>query len=671
MARLPSAEDLGQRPTPQSGRAISGYDGGQVARAMQGAGQVLGQIADKWQQEDDAQAVHEARRKLNDWERSSVFDPEKGAVAKRGKDAFDLPKTLTEDFDKFSSEVGGSLANKRQKAAFAEIALSRRSQIGAWADGHALKQREVFHEGQYQADMKDFEDRAVLYAADPTKVKTELALQNERTVGYLRGKGQSEELIAAAVKENAKLAHEAVSSELLQEFEGLLVGEDEDGAKAYLNANRERMTGKNALSAERGLRALRNQNATEAERQAAKAERERDKALKEAERTVDELRDFWIGGGSPELGYIAEVQSKTQGTPFEAAANAMINQAQKGAAHGASTLPRQEASIRAMEAALANGSNPDAEKTLAYARQVTDRQKAEYKENPWAAGARFARLPSVPDAPLPKAEMAPEYIKQVLPIMDEIEAASGMPASPFQPAQAWKLAQDLQALPVADRAAVLGQTGEQLTIQRIAALADQLDKGNRPLSLALKLGAGRTTLDRAVQETMLRGADAIKDKTVKRDDAVLTGWRAEITQMVRGTLGDAQAEQDVIDAAYYTRAGMDEPGYPGKAGNETAVKLVIGQPLERGGVRTILPRGMDEDTFTDKLREYTPEKLRSLAPAGEVYFRGQKRTLAQLSSALPGMGLRRNGAGQYAPIASGAMVTLDPQGQIPLLLEVR
>lgn len=403
----------------------------------------------------------------------------------------------------------------------------------------------------------------------------------------------------------------------------------------------------------------------------AKAEHLLDKTLRDAEQATDELRKFWIAGGVPDMGYIETVQLRTRGTPYEGAAAAMIQQAQAGASHGASTIPRQEASIRSMESTLAAGSNPEAEKTLAYARQVTDTQKREYKENPFAAAARFQKLPSVPDAPLPNADAVPQYVAQVLPLLNSIEAASGKPVSPLQPAQAQKFSEQLKALPPAQRATVLGQTGEMLNAPRIGALAEQLDKHDRPLALALKMGAGRTTLDRAVQETMLRGADALRDKTVKRDDTALTGWRSEIASMVRGTLGDAQAEQDVIDAAYYTRAGMDEPGYPGKVGNETAVKLVIGQPLERGGVKTILPKGMDEGAFTEKVRSYTPDRLKEMAPAGEVYVRGQKRTLDQLSSSLPGMGMRRNGAGLYAPVSGGAMVTLDKDGQMPLLIEVK
>jgi hypothetical protein len=230
MATLPDVQSLGARPVPQARRAISTFEGGQVGRAVESASKVVGEFADRIQREEDVQAVFEARRQLDAWERDNVFDPEKGAITKRGRDAFDLPKVLPEAFDQFSQQVGSTLQTPRQKQAFTELALSRRAQIGSWADGHAIKQRDVFSEGQYQADLKAFADRAVLYADDPAKVATELALQNQRTVGYLRGKGQSEELIGEAVKENTSRVHTSVIASMLD-------GGNASAAQAYLTKN--------------------------------------------------------------------------------------------------------------------------------------------------------------------------------------------------------------------------------------------------------------------------------------------------------------------------------------------------------------------------------------------------------------------------------------------------
>lgn len=218
MPRLPSSDVLGPRPTPQSARGITGYDGGAVGRALEGAGAQVGRVADTFQQEADAQAVFAARRQLDDWERANVFDPKSGAVSKMGRDAFDLPQTLPVEFDKASGEIGSSLTSLRQRQAFEQMAQSRREQIGAWADRHALQQRESYDHGQYEADISASANRTALLinAGQYDTAKGEVATMQTRTTGFLRNKGRSEEEIAQAVKNNTSKAHIAALNQLLE-----------------------------------------------------------------------------------------------------------------------------------------------------------------------------------------------------------------------------------------------------------------------------------------------------------------------------------------------------------------------------------------------------------------------------------------------------------------------
>lgn len=228
--RLPDATTLGARPVPQSRRGVVSVDGGQVARAVEGLGSTLTQLGENQQKELDAQAVFEARRKLDEWERTAVFDPEKGAAGKRGRDAFDLPETLPQEFDKIAGEVGGSLSTNRQRQAFQEMAASRRNNLAGWADRYAQQQRTVFEQGQYEADIASAADRAALYANDPKTVSGEFAVMQSRTVGFLRGRGASEEEIQQALLKNATQLHGQVAQTLLRT--------DPIGAKKYLDDNK-------------------------------------------------------------------------------------------------------------------------------------------------------------------------------------------------------------------------------------------------------------------------------------------------------------------------------------------------------------------------------------------------------------------------------------------------
>lgn len=401
-----------------------------------------------------------------------------------------------------------------------------------------------------------------------------------------------------------------------------------------------------------------------------------DQALKEAEKATKDLQGFALTGALASPEYIAEVKRYTQGTPFEGAANALLNQSVQGAAFGAQTIARQEQSIQKLEAQAATaGSNPEMQTLLKTARTITETQKREYAENPWQAGTRFARLPAVPPEKIMSAEQVPQIVQKRLNMMGAVETVANMAVSPLQPSEAIDWANKLAAAPVPARAEILAATGAQLSAPRINALAEQLDKGNKPLALMLKLGADQTTAGRTVSELIGRGDEALRDKRVKKDDTALSGWRSEISTIVRSVVGGKMAD-DAIDAAYYVRAAMDAdgtavPGFRLDASAHQAVKLVIGEVVTRGGEKTLLPRGIPEADFEKKLDAYTPAKLREIAPSGLVYIRGKEIRVEQLSGGLSAMGLKRDGSGRYIPSRNGALVTLDAAGTQPLALEVQ
>jgi hypothetical protein len=415
------------------------------------------------------------------------------------------------------------------------------------------------------------------------------------------------------------------------------------------------------------LRALNGHAQALVSQQRNEAERNGERAIKDAEKAVEGLREFALGGGLPDLAYQAQVRTLTRGTPYAEAADALLGQAQVGAAFGSQSLPKQAAALQQM----GMGGNPDEKKLIDFARQVHDTQRRAFDDNPWAAATRFHRLPAVPEAQITDAGQALQLIQQRRPMMSAVEASAGKPVSPLQPGEATQWADRLKALPVEQRADQLATVGQALGIGQVAALADQLDKGNKPLALAMKLGLDRTSAGRTVAGLALRGAQALADKTVKKDDQALTGWRSEIAGMVRGTLGDETAEQDIIEAAYYVRAAMDVegievPGYSLKASNENAVRMVIGTPLERGGVKMLTPRGMDERTFDERSRA----ALQPLA-GQKLYIRGKEMTAEELAVRITGYGMRRDGQGRYTPVLNGAYITTDKDGQQPLRLEVR
>lgn len=225
--RLPDATSLGRRPVPQGNRGFATQNTEAPGRAYEGLGQVIGKVGEDLQQADDEQKVLEYRRKLIEWDKVNVRDPETGAAAKSGKDAFDLPKTLGESFDKFSAEAASGLTTNRQRKLAQDMALGRRDAITSWASGHALREREKFDLGEYQANIAASKDNATLY---PSLAAAELEAMAAATRGYLSKKGLGADAIAGQIKSDASEVHTRIVS-------GMVKDGNAAAAENYFKAN--------------------------------------------------------------------------------------------------------------------------------------------------------------------------------------------------------------------------------------------------------------------------------------------------------------------------------------------------------------------------------------------------------------------------------------------------
>jgi hypothetical protein len=232
MPTLPDVSSLGARPVPVNRQGIARQDTTAAGMGMAQIGNVIGQIGEEIQKKNDEQAVFEARRKLDQWERDTLYDPEKGVASKRGVDALDLPSKIPGEYDKFASQVGETLSSNRQRQVFQEMAQSRRNQVADFTIRHALTQKEVYEKGQLNADMIASSDRAVLLASngDPAAARAELAVSGDRLTSFMKARGASGEEIALALKTTASGAHEAAVRAMVNKG-------DPTAAQAYLEAN--------------------------------------------------------------------------------------------------------------------------------------------------------------------------------------------------------------------------------------------------------------------------------------------------------------------------------------------------------------------------------------------------------------------------------------------------
>ena len=576
-------------------------------------------------------------------------------------------------FDDAASAIEQNLQGPEQKNVFKQRSQVVALQYQASLLAHQAKETDAFNNQTENAQI-DLARRQIFQAPqDPGALAAGLAQIDWAIDQKARRLGFGSE-VAADTKAKYRQA-------VFDDAASLMIERDPRSALAMLNKRvgyRGQEPGDSGSEIINGLDtqklvALRHRAQATVDQMDNKSQAEADARLREAEKTVKDLQSFTMQGLMVDPGYEREVRAAVAGTPFEKAASEFINLSYAGASFGSQTLPAQEARLKQWDAqAAAAGTNPEMAKLVASARQITQTQRAAYAENPWAAATRFGRAPDAGQATIGSPDQAVKVVAQRLALQPVVESYAGGAVSPLQPDEARDFATVVQSLPPNQRAETLGQIGAMLTAPRIQALADQLDKGSKPLALSLKLGAEGTTAGRMVSELVLRGAQALSDKTVKLDDQALAGWRADIAAKVRGTLGDPKAEQDVIDSAFYVRAaqeleGIAAPGFTRGIGSgaEDAIALVAGAPIERAGVKTLLPRGMTADQFNTKTQA-------AMAPlAGQrLFVRGQPVPAESVALRLGGYGMRYNRGG-YTPIVNNAPVTMDSSGSVPLVLRVQ
>lgn len=246
MATMPQ---LGARRTPNDTRQIATVDLSAEGRAIEGFGNTALKISEdlmkQQQQEADAASVFAARRKLDDWERSNLYDSQNGAVAKLGRDSFDLPTTIPKSFDEFAGKLGDGITSPRARNAVQEMITSRRDQALNFVDRHTFQQRQVFEEGQFKADIDSSLNRAALLmdAGDSATSAAEVKLAQTRAVGFLKARGKSEEEIAAATRD--------ISSKAAVSTINLLLDKDKPTeAEKYLRENAGSMKTEDMLRAQ-------------------------------------------------------------------------------------------------------------------------------------------------------------------------------------------------------------------------------------------------------------------------------------------------------------------------------------------------------------------------------------------------------------------------------------
>lgn len=231
MPRLPDINAFGQRPVPVNRQGVAQQDTSAPGESMARLGQVLQQTADRLAEKTDTDNVFDGRRQVEAWTQTHVNGP-KGALAKQGQAAVDAPNAVIEGYDAFVSGVKSKMTTNRQRAAFDQIALSRRVEIQQTLVRHAAGEKEKFERAQLNADLATSVERTVSLgtAGNSSAARAEIDSAGLRLQQHLAARGAPAEQISQALLEHSSRAHVAT-------IDALVSRNQAGAARDYLAAN--------------------------------------------------------------------------------------------------------------------------------------------------------------------------------------------------------------------------------------------------------------------------------------------------------------------------------------------------------------------------------------------------------------------------------------------------
>lgn len=400
-------------------------------------------------------------------------------------------------------------------------------------------------------------------------------------------------------------------------------------------------------------------------RLADKAERDQVKRFNTATDTLNKWGDMTLGGAVASPEFIATAVQQAEGIPELQPRVRDLMETQKAVSGFANLSAPQRAamleSARAERSDPARGTDPNGERRLKAAEQINDRlqQKVDTGEA-WAAAQSVGVIAAAPLMQITNPQQALQVFQQRSQDIGAVEAWAGKKVSPLQPQEAEQLQKIVRTLKPDQAASMLGQIGGVVgDADRIAAVAKQIGDKDGTLGMAMLYANSKTTEGRYTAQLVLEGEQAIKDKTVRVDGAVESGWRADIAKKVRGAYSNQEVENNIVEAAFKIAAAKN-------GGIDNAVNLAAGGIIERNGGKIPLPYGMKEPEFEKRLGAITPDSLASQAPGGFVQAGPARVPLADFVKTLPDARLVHAGQGLYNVRAGNTLVTNERGQRITL-----
>lgn len=237
-AELPGARITAQ-PTAEAFGASQG-------RGLMKVGEAVSRVIERERLAADQIAVLEAERQLGETENALLYDPERGVLNRKGRNAFGAPEETLTAFDERIREIENGLTNDRQRLAFRRSAVRRRLDLDRTVQRHVAAEIQRYDLEQTNAFVSTETSAAIAAAGDAERVGLGIARTRAALADFANRHGLPREWVEQRAGEAVGRIHTGVIERLLAQ------GADR-AAEQYFKATRAEIPGTELARIEKAL----------------------------------------------------------------------------------------------------------------------------------------------------------------------------------------------------------------------------------------------------------------------------------------------------------------------------------------------------------------------------------------------------------------------------------
>lgn len=222
--------------------------GAGLGEGIRRAAQSVAGIVKDGREKADRTAAINSRTALDQTEVDLLYNPNTGALTRRGQQSFNVDVPTLQAFDKKVTEIEGNLATPEQKQTFSFMAAQRRAEINKQLQRHISGELQTYADESNKASLESTLNNVSTNFQDPDRVEQERKYGLAVIMSDTDNKGLPPSVVKARVDSWESSVHTAVIDRLAVD--------NPVKALEYFDANRDKMSARDAAKKEKELKPL-------------------------------------------------------------------------------------------------------------------------------------------------------------------------------------------------------------------------------------------------------------------------------------------------------------------------------------------------------------------------------------------------------------------------------